>query len=525
MPLQTPVIALLRTAKATPHIQQIHAQLITTNLISDPFNASRLVESLTLNVPKMTYAELVFDQIPEPTVFLWNLMVRGYASNSEPERVLRFFIKMRRNDLVGDNYTYPLVLKACSFMGGIWEGREVRGEIVKVGFEWDVFVRNGLIGIYCKFKELGCARPLFDGFSGKDVVAWNLLLGLYVCSGEMDEAQKLLDEMPERDVASYSIMIDGSGKKFGDVIRAHSLFDIMPNRDIVSWNSMIHSYAQKNGNPKEALTLFRQMIRHGVKPDKLSVVGALSACGQLGALDQGRWIHIYMQKNEITLDIVVQTALVDMYMKCGSTNEALVTFNNMSERNIVTWNTEGFKMDDLIFVSVLTACTHAGLVASGLEIFSRMRGHGIEPKLEHYGCLIDLLGRAGQLEQAIKVMESMSMEPNSALWGSLLLACRTYKNVALAEVALQKLVELHADDCDVYVLMSNIYANAGMWEHAARMRKLMKNQNMKDTGRSIIEVDGNVLEFVNSEKAHFRYEGVEMVIWSLFNMMTSRGVG
>ncbi|XP_057473710.1 pentatricopeptide repeat-containing protein At3g29230-like [Actinidia eriantha] len=569
------LLALLRTATLTSQIRQIHAQLITTDLISDPFIASQLLSSLSSNLSKLSYAEIVFAHIPQPNTFMWNTIVRGHASSSNPRRALHSYIKMRRNGLVGDNYSYPIVLKASGMFNGLWEGREIHGEVVKAGFERDVFVRNGLIGMYCKTEELGCAWLLFDAFWEKDLVSWNLMLNGYVGVGEMGKAQKVFDEMPERDVISWSIMIDGYGKKIGDVIGARVLFDSIPIRDLVSWNLMIDSYAKvgemttarqlfeemeeknviswsiiidgyaRNGNPKESLILFRQMLCQGVKPDKVSLAGALLACAQLGALDQGRWIHMYMKQNKIISDIVVQTALMDMYMKCGSTNEASMIFNSMSERNVVAWNVmisglgisgfsesavecfaqmerEGILMDDLIFVSVLTTCTHAGFVTEGLDIFDKMRTHGIEPKLEHYGCLIDLLGRSGRLNQAQIVLESMSIKPNSALWGSLLLACRTHKNVALAEVVLERLVELKADDCGVYILMSNIYADAEMWEGVQKIQKLMRERNMKkETGRSVIEVDGDILEFISGKKAHIQGEEIETIISSLLKMVIS----
>ncbi|XP_052177942.1 pentatricopeptide repeat-containing protein At3g29230-like [Diospyros lotus] len=526
-----------------------------------------------LSVSDITYAGHMFTRIAQPNTFIWNTMVRGYVSISNPKMALHFYAKMRRNGLLGDGYTYPFVLKACGMLGGYWEGREIHGEVVKAGLVGDVFVRNGLIGLYCKEEEMGCARRLFDGFPGRNLVSWNLMLGGYVGSGDAREAEKVFDEMPDRDAVSYSIMIDGYGKKFGDVIRARELFDSMPIKDLISWNSMIDSYAKagdmaaaqqlftemeeknviswsimidcyaQHGNPKEALILFRQMLCQGIKPDKVSIVGALLACAQLGALDQGRWIHMHMKKKEIMLDIVVQTALVDMYMKCGSVNEASSIFNGMSERNIVTWNVmiaglglngfpeaalecfsqmemERIEMDDLIFLSVLAACSHAGLVTEGLAVFDRMRIHGIRPKLEHYGCLIDLLGRAGQLNLAQMVINSVPVKHNAALWGSLLLACRTHKSVALAELVVEKLVELLADDSGAYVLMSNIYAEAGIWEGVSRIRKLMRGRNLKkEAGRSLIEVDGSLVEFVSGEKSHIQREEVERVIWSLMKMV------
>ncbi|KAM7271013.1 hypothetical protein ACFE04_030227 [Oxalis oulophora] len=421
------------------------------------------------------------------------------------------------------------IMRSSSWlMTGFIEGREIHGEVVKVGFLSDVFVFNGLIALYVKFEELGLVRAMFDEFAGKDLVSWNLMLGGYVRRGEMIKAQKLFDEMPDRDVASWSIMIDGHGKiehmflglflltclvgtrivrakmehmflavfvdmssgilqRMGNVVRARFLFDSMPCKDLVSWNSildihtkagelgaarqlfdsmpwrnviswsiMIDSYASQ-GNPMAALDLFSQMICQGIKSDQISFMGAISACAQLGALDQGKWIHTLMNKKEMMLDTVTKTALIDMYMKCGSIEEACRIFNNMSERSIVSWNVmilglsmngfakkaldyfsmvknENLLLDDLIFLSALAASSHAGLVDEGLGIVNEMKNYGVEPKVEHYSCLIDLLGRAGHLDQALGFLESMPMNPNSALWGSLLLACRIHKNVSLAEI-------------------------------------------------------------------------------------------
>lgn len=327
--------------------------------------------------------------------------------------------------------------------------------------------------------------------------------------------------------------------KVGELAAARQLFDEMPERNVISWSIMIDGYAS-HGNPKEALDLFRQMLCQGIIPDKVSVVGAISACAQLGALDQGRWIHMYMKKHQITMDVVVQTALVDMYMKCGNLNEACSIFNCMSERNVVSWNVmilglgmngfgeealkyfalmemEGIPLDDLIFLGVLTACSHAGMVSQGLHIFNRMTSsYRIEPQIEHYSSLVDLLGRAGELDQALIVLESMPIKASSPLWGSLLLACQIHQNVTLAEVVVERLVQIKADDCGVHVLLSNVYARAGMWENVLQIRKLMKHRTMKkEAGRSTIEVNGYIHEFVSGEKFHIQVEKLESVIQSL----------
>ncbi|XP_043701214.1 pentatricopeptide repeat-containing protein At3g29230-like [Telopea speciosissima] len=576
--LKNPILSLLQTSKKASEILQIQAQLTTTNLISDTFAASRLIISLTSGALSMNYAELVFSQIEYPSTFIWNTMIRGYIESSNPCRAFHFYCRMQRKNVLGDNHTYPYVLKACGLMLGLNEGREIHGEVLKRGFASDLFVRNALISMYCRCGDIVCGRTLFDGFQDRDLVSWNSMIGGYVRSGEMGEAQKMFDEMPERDVFAWAMMIDGYGKKLGDLSRGRELFDRMPDRDVACWNSMIDGYLnhgkmvaarelfeempKKNvitwsimidgyarfGNTKEALNLFNHMLHYGTKPDKICTMGAISACAQLGALDQGRWIHTYIQKNKIILDIIVQTALLDMYVKCGSLEEARTMFNSMPERNIISWNVmiaglgiygfgieavelfaqmemQGMPMDDLIFLSVLTACSHAGLVTKGLDNFKKMTSvYGIKPKLEHYGCLVDLLGRAGQLDEAKNVIQSMPMKPNSALWGSLLAACKTYQNVPLAEVSVGKLVELKADDCGVYVILSNIYAEEGMWEHVLKVRKLMSYRGIKkEAGRSVIEVDGEVEEFVNGKRSHSLSEEIDLVIRSLSMMIISVG--
>ncbi|XP_024987248.1 pentatricopeptide repeat-containing protein At3g29230-like [Cynara cardunculus var. scolymus] len=523
----------------------------------------------------MNSASRMFSQIQQinRTTYTYNTMIKSHIrnSNSKPQLGFEIYAKMKRDGIDCDNYTYPFVLKACTMICGLWEGRQVHAEVVKVGFFYsNLFVINGLIGMYCKCRQMSCSRVLFDGFHGKDLVSWNLMLSGYVGCGDIVEAQKMFDQMSERDVVSWSIMIDGYGKKLGDIIHARSLFDRMHKRDLVSWNTMIDSYAKvgdmvaarelfdemehknviswsimidgysQHQDPKEALNVFNLMLSNDIKPDKFCVVGAISACAQLGALDQGRWIHIYIQKNKITLDVVVNTALVDMYMKCGSTEEARAVFVSMSERNVISWNVmisgfgingfgdealsyfdqmrkEGIQADNLIYVSVLSACSHAGFVPEGLEIFRKIP----KPKVEHYGCLIDLLGRAGKLRQALNFIASMPMEPNSDLWGSVLLACRVQKNVGLGEFVLNKLMELNGDDCGVYVVMSNIYADNGMWEGVTEMRKMVSEKGMrKESGKSVIEVvDGGVEEFVCGKTGRVHGDDIEQVLWSLSKIM------
>ncbi|KAF5183354.1 Pentatricopeptide repeat-containing protein [Thalictrum thalictroides] len=411
-------------------------------------------------------------------------------------------------------------LKACGLMLGLNEGKEIHGEVVKRGFDLDLFVMNGLVNrlsdylcYWQRFGNVDRARELFNYMPKRDLVSWNCMIAAYTHVGDMDVARELFEEMAGKNVISWSIMIDG--------------------------------YA-RHGEPREALCLFQEMLLQGIRADKVSVVGAIQACGQLGALELGRWIHVYMEKNNIISDVVVQTAMLDMYMKCGSLNEARRFFNSMSQKNFVAWNVmifglgingcgdealqlfaqmvkQGILMDELTLLSVLSACNHAGLVNDGLQIFRKMKNScGIEPKVEHYSCLVDLLSRAGKIEEAKKVIETMPVKADSALWGSLLAACRTNLNLPIAEVSLDRLVKLKAEDSGVYVLMSNIYAEKEMWGDVSRIRGLMTDRGMKkETGRSVIEVDGNVHEFLNGYGTQIFLEELECVIWSLLKVMVS----
>lgn len=481
---------------------------------------------------------------------------------------------MRQNRVLADHYTYPFVLKACASVPGLDEGGSVHGSALKEGFVEDSFVVNGLINFYCKRGEIASARKLFDGSRFKDSVSWNSLMAGYVDRGDASEARKLFDAMPERDAFSWTILIDGYGKKSGDVGRARELFDEMPNKDIacrnsmidgyvgvgmisaarklfdempqrnvVSWSILIHGYV-RCGYPKQALELFQRMLVEGVRADQVCAVGVISACSQLGVLDQGRWIHSYLKKNSRLLDVVTETALVDMYMRCGDLRRARLMFDHMPKRSVVTWNVsmvglgihgfgaealglfhqmdkEGAPMDDLTFVAVLTACAHAGLVDEGWCIFERMKSNfGIKPKAEHYGCLVDLLGRAGQLHEARRVIETMPVEPTANIWGSLLAACRVHQCTELAEVAVKQLMKAGADDGGVYVLISNIYAAEGKWNEASLVRRLMSCRGMKkEIGRSAVEVDGCVHEFANGDASHPCKEKVHAVLCNLSRAM------
>jgi pentatricopeptide repeat protein len=383
---------------------------------------------------------------------------------------------MRRSGAQPDKFTFPRVLKACANLEALHQGREIHGDIVRRGLESDVFIGNALIDMYAKCGVLKTARDLFDK---------------------------------------------------------------MPQRDIVSWNSVIAGYGQ-SGYCDEALNLFREMVLAGMKLDAVSIACGLPACASLGALRQGKEIHRYIIRTEIAGNGFVACALIDMHSKCGSIEDARQVFDRIPKEDLVVWNAmikgyamhgqgksavslyhqmllSGKKPDHITFLAVLYACNHAGLVNEGRKYFDSMGQHyGVRPRVEHYACMVDLLGRAGFLDEAQNLITMMPIEPNASVFGALLSGCRVHGNINLAECAANRLFELEPNNPGNYVLLSNIYAAAGKWEEVAKVRAVMKEKGLKKpAGCSWIEVKNKVHTFLVGDKLHPQSEHIYEKIESL----------
>ncbi|XXG85225.1 hypothetical protein AAC387_Pa11g0341 [Persea americana] len=372
---------------------------------------------------------------------------------------------------------------------------------------------NRMVSGCVDIGEVRYARRLFDEMPERDSVSWNSMISGYAKVGDVKNAEDLFRQMPEKNVVSWTTMI-GVFANSGDFKAARRIFDVMPERNVVSWNCMISKYAQHE-KFKEALDLFVQMQLEGVVSDGFTLVSALSACAHLGALEFGKWIHFHLIRDELHLGEIVGTALIEMYAKCGDIDKALVLFIKMFKKDVFCWNVmiksaaihgrfkvaidlfstmlnNGFIPNDFTFTSALFACNHGGLVDEGGKIFDSMkRDFGIDPKIEHYGCLIDLLGRNGRLEEAHLLAREMPFEPDIAVWGALLGGCRVRRDTELAERVMEKIVELRSNESGVYVLLSNIYALASQWPEAQRAREKMEDGRIwKKAGwSSVLEAD------------------------------------
>ncbi|RWV88477.1 hypothetical protein GW17_00049433 [Ensete ventricosum] len=428
------------------------------------------------------------------SVFLHNVLLRAHSRTPSPIPSIPLYTQLLRFGLRPDTHTFPSLLKSCSLLLALPQGLSAHAHALRLGLDSHLFATNALIHFYS-------------------------------VAGDLASARRLLDASPETDPVSYNSMISGYVRA-GDLDRARMLFEEMPERDTVTWCAIISGCVQ-GGRSKEALAFFSRMQIDGFEPNDMTLVSVLSACAHLGALEQGKWVHGYMRSNGIKISVFLGTSLIDMYAKCGQVELGLKVFEEMREKNLLTYTTmikglamhgqglealrlfshmetSGFVPDDVAFIGVLCACTHAGLVDQGREILDSMsRRYGIKPKLEHYGCMVDLLSRNGLLDEARDLVESMPMEPDALVWGALMAGCKVHRNVELAEHAVKHLIQLEPDSSGVYVLLANVYASSGRHDDARKVRLLMKKRQVEKTpGCSLVEIGGRIHQFLVGDIAH-----------------------
>nr|XP_011458358.1 PREDICTED: pentatricopeptide repeat-containing protein At1g62260, mitochondrial [Fragaria vesca subsp. vesca]XP_011458359.1 PREDICTED: pentatricopeptide repeat-containing protein At1g62260, mitochondrial [Fragaria vesca subsp. vesca]XP_011458360.1 PREDICTED: pentatricopeptide repeat-containing protein At1g62260, mitochondrial [Fragaria vesca subsp. vesca] len=501
---------------------------------------------------RMGEALRLFECMPERTVVSWNAMVTGFLQNGDVGSAVEFFERMPQRDgaslcaLVsgmvhnGELDEAARIVVQCGNRGEGGEdlvsayntliaGYGQRGRVEeawqffdqipicqeKVGgegrrFERNVVSWNSMIMCYVKAGDVVSARELFDQMIEHDTFSWNTMISGYVNISDMEEASKLFREMPTPDTLSWNSMILG----YAQVSRlklAHEFFDRMPQKSLVSWNSMIAGY-EKNEDFIGAVKLFSQMQLEGEKPDRHTLSSVLSVCTGLVDLHLGMQIHQLVTKIVIA-DLPINNSLITMYSRCGAIEEAHTIFDEMKrEKDVISWNamiggyaSHGFAAEALelftlmkrlkvqpsyiTFIAVLNACAHAGLVEEGRrQLKSMISDFGIEPRIEHYASLVDIMGRHGQLEDAMDVIYSMPFEADKAVWGALLSACRVHNNTELAKVAAEALMRLEPESSAPYVLLYNMYADAGLWDEAAAVRLLMDdNKIIKQKGYSRVD--------------------------------------
>ncbi|KAK9673282.1 hypothetical protein RND81_12G157800 [Saponaria officinalis] len=474
------ILRLLHDRETRTHLLEIHAHFLRHELHQSNQVLSHFVSVCRSN-GKMRHAEVVFQQAKFPDLLLYNAMIKGHTVSGHFRKSLILFSEMKNNRVLPNEFTFAPLIKSCCGIRDHRVGKCVHCEIMKLGFERRNSIRIGIVEFYA-----GCET--------------------------MKDAQKVFDEMPYRDVIVWNLMVRGFCK-IGDVDTGLRLFRQMRERSIVSWNSMI-SDLEKCGRDREALNLYREMQDNGAyRPNEATVVTVLPVCARLGEISVGKWLHSYAQSSGLFRDfIMVGNSIVNFYCKCGDLETAHGVFREMPRKNAISWNTllsglafngkgelgveifnemisQGVKPNDTTFVGVLTCCSHARLLQKGRDLFMLMTDkHKILPKLEHYGCMVDLLGRCGCVNEAYELIKNMPVRPNAALLGSLLSASRTFADVKLAEYAAKELINLEPWNSGNYVLLSNIYAEEGRWEEVDNLRLLMKERSVrKVTAHSTVD--------------------------------------
>ncbi|CAI0390784.1 unnamed protein product [Linum tenue] len=565
----------------------------------------------------------LFEAIPQPDQCSWNIMVAGFAQHDELQQALGYFAGMHRDNFGVNEYSFGSGLSACAGLKDLKMGTQLHALVFKCHYYVDVYMGSALVDMYSKCGVVECALEVFDEMKERNIVSWNslitcyeqngparkaldvfvrmmessfepdevtlasvvsacatlaalkhgmeihtrvvksyklrgdLILGnalvdMYAKCGKISEARRVFDRIPVRNVVSETSMLSGYAK-VASFKSAKLIFTKMMERNVVSWNALIAGYTQNDEN-EEALKLFCMLKRESIFPTHYTFGNLLNACANLADLQVGRQAHAHALKHGFGFqfnedpDTFVGNSLIDMYMKCASVEEGRQVFRSMVEKDVVSWNAmivgcaqngnelEALalfkemlvfeeKPDHVTMIGVLCACSHAGLVEEGRRYFLSMtRDYGLVPMKDHYTCMVDLLGRAGHLDEAKSLIETMPVEPDAVVWGSLLGACKVSRNITLGKYVAEKLLEIDPTNSAPYVLLSNMYAEHGKWGDVRKVRNMMRHHGViKQPGYSWIEIMGDMHTFMVKDKRHPQKREIFSVLKDLTEQMKLAG--
>ncbi|KDP39592.1 hypothetical protein JCGZ_02612 [Jatropha curcas] len=527
-------------------------------------------------------ARRVFNEMVVKDPVSWNTLICGYCQMELFEESIELFIEMLRR-CRPDLLTVTSILRACGLLQELEFGKFVHDYMTRSGFECDVTASNILIDTYAKCSDLIAARKVFDTMKYRDSVSWNTLINAYVQTGSYSEGVKLFKKMMlelKPDSITYITLLSLSTRlremelgeelhcnlaKLGfdsDLIVGNALVDMyakcgkmddslkvfenMRVRDRVTWNTVIAACV----HAEDCSLGFRMInrMRNEVLPDKATMLGILPICSLIATKRQGKEVHACCFKFGFELAVPVGNALIEMYSKCGNLMYSVRVFEHMKTKDVVTWTAlisaygmygggkkalrafeemeaAGIIPDHVAFVAVIYACSHSGLVEEGLSCFYRMKkDYSIEPRIEHYACVVDLISRSGKLSKAEEFISSMPLKPDASIWGALLSACRASGDLKVAERISQHIVQLDSDDPGYYILASNVYAALGRWDEVRMIRKSIKARGLKkDPGCSWIEIKNRVYAFATGDKFFQQYEEVKNLLGVLNNLIAKEG--
>ncbi|XP_034915684.1 pentatricopeptide repeat-containing protein At3g20730 [Populus alba] len=525
-------------AKKPGHL--IHNQILTNGFASNLHLSTKLI-ILYSKLGDTVSARKVFDRMPERTVVSWSAQISGYSQNGCYQDALLVFLDMLRAGFKANQFTYGSVLRACTGLRCLQRGMQIQGCLEKSRFASNLIVQSALLDLHSKCGKMEDACYLFGMMEERDVVSWNAIIGGYAVQGFSGDSFRMFRSMMQEgmnpDLFTFGSVLKASGMA-SDVIRvrqihqliiqlgygshislsgslidayakceslasAHCLYKSMPMKDMISCTALMTGYARDSNYSSKALDLFKEIQQMHMKIDDVILCSMFNICANISSLSVGRQIHALALKCKPTYDVAMGNALIDMYAKSGEIKDANRAFNEMEEKNVISWTSlitgygnhghgheaialfkkmecEGLKPNDITFLSLLFACNHCGLTGEGWECFNNMISkYNILPRAEHFSCMVDLFARGGLLEEAYNLIYKMNIKPNASLWGAILGACYIYGNMPLAEEAAIHLFKMDPENSVNYVVLADIYAAAGSWDNAWKMRKLMEERNLK----------------------------------------------
>lgn len=491
---------------------------------------------------RMDLACAVFDGMLERNVVSWTSLMCGYLQNGNAIKSLLLFRQMGSSEIKPNEFTLSTNLKASGILGIIKNGMQIHGVCAKTGFEWVPAVANSIIDMYSKCGRISEAARLFNIMPVRDLISWNAMIAGYALEGIGDRALLLFRKMQEQgevpDEFTYTstlkacsglgAMREGSQMhaslitrgfpcsiqttiagalvdmyaKCRNLFKAHRVFDQIELKNVISWSALILGYAQE-GNLPEAMDLFRQLRENQHQVDGFILSGLMGVFADFALVEQGKQMHAYNIKVPSGLDILVANSMVDMYLKCGLTDEAERLFSEMPVRNVISWTVmitgygkhglgkeairlfnkmqlDNVEPDDVTYLAVLSACSHSGLIDECQEYFSRLcSDRRIKPRVEHYACMVDLLGRAGRIKEAKNLIESMPLKPNVGIWQTLISACRVHGDLDMGREVGDILLRMDGNNPVNYVMISNIFADAGYWKECEKIRETVRIKGLK----------------------------------------------
>ncbi|KAK7247394.1 hypothetical protein RIF29_42277 [Crotalaria pallida] len=562
--------ALFSTSPITRHSLLLPlANLFSTHNADDIYHTNLTIATLS-RAGNIEAARQLFDETPHKDIVTWNSMLTAYWQNGHLQQSISLFNFMPaknvvsynsiitacvQNDMLDDAFRYfiSMPLKNAASYNAMISGFVKFGRMKDAQKLFEEMPRPNVVSYtamidgYTRVEGgIGRARVLFDAMPWKNEVTWTVMISGLVENGLCEEAWEVFKRMRRKNVVAMTAMITGFCKE-GMMEKARSLFEEIRCKDRICWNIMITGYAQ-NGRGEEALNLFSLMVKSGMQPDDLTFVSLFTACASLASLEEGRQVYGLVIKHGFDSDLSVSNASVTMYSKCGGIVDSELAFGQISHPDIVSWNTiiaafaqhglydkacsyfglmvtVGVQPDGITFLSLLSACCRAGKVDESMSLFNLMvHNYGIPPRSEHYACLVDVMSRAGQLQRAYKIILEMPFEADFSIWSALLAACTIHLNVKLGELAARRIFDLDPYNSGAYVMLSNMYATAGMWKDVNRVRVLMKEQGVKkQTAYSWTRIGNKIHCFAGGDPSHPNTSDIHVALrWITLHMKVKR---